>query len=385
MIIARFTIDVPDAVLDDLAHRLERTRWPDEVAGAGWEYGVPRSELAGLVRYWRDRYDWRRAERELNALPQFLATDGDESLHFAHLHGAGPDPMPLLLLHGWPGSFFEFLYVAPRLADPVRFGGNPDDAFNVVVPSMPGFAFSSRPARPGMHVGRIAERYAALMAALGYARYGAHGGDFGAGVASRLGLQVADRLAGIHLNYIPGSYRPSLDPPAPDMTPEERAFLASADRWMEEHGAYAHLQATAPQTPSFALTDSPAGLAAWIVEKFRAWSDCDGHVENVFTNDDLLTSVMLYWVTETIASANRLYLEGRRHPLRFAPGQRIDVPCGIARFPLEEPFPPRSWIERGYRVVHWTDMPRGGHFAAMEQPDRLVEDIRAFFRPLRKP
>ena len=271
----------------------------------------------------------------------------------------------------------------PLLIDPAAHGGDPEDAFDVVVPSLPGFGFSDRPAERGVNVFRTAAVWDELMTGLGYRRYGAQGGDFGAGVSTVLGLRHAEHVAGVHLNYIPGSYRPALGPGSPPLAAEEEAFLRDADAWYAEEGGYAHQQRTRPQTLAFGLNDSPVGLAAWMVEKLRAWSDCGGDLETRFSKDEVLTQVMIYWVSETISSSVRYYFEGRLAPLHFAPGERVSVPCGIARFSLEAPFPPRSWIERGYEVRRWTEMPRGGHFAAWEEPELLARDVREFFRPLR--
>jgi len=338
--------------------------------------------LRELCRYWREEFDWKAQLDELAAFDHYRYETPEIGVHFLHARGKGPRPMPLVITHGWPGSVLELAKVIPRLADPARFGGDPADAFDVVAPSLPGFGFSDRPARPGMNLFRIADLWAGLMRELGYERFAAQGGDFGAGVDTALGLRHADRLIGIHLNYIPGSYRPYL---APGETPSavESAGLADAAAWGEEHGAYAHVQRREPQTLAYGLNDSPAGLAAWLVEKFRGWADCDGDVERRFTRDELLANVTLYWMTETIHSSCRLYFEGRRAPLHFQVGESVEVPFGIAHFPKELPFPPRPWIERGYRVVHWTEMPSGGHFAAMEEPELLAEDLRCWFRSFR--
>jgi pimeloyl-ACP methyl ester carboxylesterase len=272
--------------------------------------------------------------------------------------------------------------ILPLLTDPAAHGADPVDSFDVVVPSLPGYGFSDRPGG-GINTFRIAELWAALMLELGYPRFAAQGGDIGAGVATILGLRHASRIFGMHLNYIPGSYRPSLAGKTKLVASEEE-FLESAGRWYEQSYAYGHVQATRPQTAAYGLNDSPAGLAAWILEKFRAWSDCDGDLYRRFTRDELLTNVTLYWMTETIYSSFRLYYEGRKAPLHFGPDDFVHVPCAIARFPKEEPFPPREWIERGYNVQRWTEMPRGGHFAAAEEPELLAEDIRAFFRQFRR-
>lgn len=378
-----FKIDIPQSVLDDLRDRLARTRWPDAVEGAGWDYGFNLDYLEELVAYWRDHFDWRAQETALNRLPHFRATVDGVGIHFIHEKGRGPDPLPLLITHGWPGSFLEFLAIIPLLTDPARHGGDARDSFTVIVPSIPGYGFSDRPRRPGMNTFRVADLWHQLMLGLGYDRFGLQGGDFGANISTRLAFTHPENVVGLHLNYIPGSYRPPLGPSQRELSAAEAAFLEEDERWYQAEGAYAHVQITRPQTLGAALNDSPAGLAAWIVEKFREWADCGGDIEKCLSRDELLTNVTLYWVTETIHSSTRLYLETTKRPLHFAPGERVAVPCGIARFPLEAPFPPRDWIERVYNLVHWTQMPRGGHFAALEEPALLAEDLRAFFRPLR--
>jgi pimeloyl-ACP methyl ester carboxylesterase len=341
-------------------------------------------EVRGLVEHWRTSFDWRAWEDRINAWPNFRGqVGGDDPLeiHFVHARGKGPSPLPLIITHGWPGSFLEALKILPLLTDPGAHGADPADAFDVVVPSLPGYGFSQRPPHGGTTPERIALLWAELMEGLGHARFGAQGGDWGASVSTWLARRFPDRLTGLHLNYIPGSYAPHV--PAGSESPEEKIFLEERDRWRDESGAYGHVQATRPQTLTFALEDSPAGLAAWIIEKFREWSDCGGDVESRFTPDELLANVMLYWVTGTIGSSMRLYAESRREPVVFAEGERVLVPCGIARFALEAPMPPRSWVERAYDVARWTEFPSGGHFAAMEEPELLARDIRDFFRPLR--
>ncbi len=384
MAIEPFQVAVPEAVLDDLHQRLERTRWPDEIPGAGWDYGFNLAYLQELTTYWRTRFDWRAQEKRINSFPQFRATIDGVGIHFIHARGRGPDPLPLVLTHGWPGSFLEMLGVLPLLADPAAHGGDARDAFDVIVPSIPGFGFSDRPTARGMDTFRVADLWLGLMDALGYRRFGVQGGDFGANISSRLAFLHHDRVVGLHLNYIPGSYRPYLGPETPPLTPAEEKFQRDDDAWYDAEGAYAHVQRTRPQTLAAAIHDSPAGLCAWIVEKYREWADCGGEVERRFSKDELLAHVTLYWVTETFHSSTRLYLESPKRPLHFGHGERITVPVGVARFPLEAPFPPREWVERAYNIVRWSEPPRGGHFAAMEEPQLLAEDLRAFFRPLRQ-
>jgi pimeloyl-ACP methyl ester carboxylesterase len=377
-----FSIDVPDDVLHDLAERLRRVRLPGEVAGAGWAYGTELGYLEELVRYWRDEFDWREIEASLNRLPQFMATVRDVDLHFVHAKGVGPRPFPLLFSHGWPGSFWEVHKIIGPLTDPAAHGGDPADAFDVVAPSLPGYGFSPDAGTPGMHSGAIADLFAALMTeTLGYERFGAQGGDWGAGITSQLGDAYPDVVTGIHVNMV--AAQPTLDESSPPLTGAEKAFMAEAGQWLREEGAYYALQSTKPQTLAFALTDSPAGLAAWIVEKFRTWSDCDGDVERRFTKDELLTNVMIYWVTGCIGSSVRLYYESARARRPLPAGHRIAAPAGFASFKAELTHPPREWIERAYNLRRWSAFDRGGHFAALEEPELLVEDVRAFFRPLR--
>ena len=373
-----FEIHVDDAVLDDLRARLDATRWPDEVDGAGWTMGSNLAYMKELGAYWRDGYDWREQERRLNALPQFRAEIDGLGIHFVHIEGKGPDPFPLIVSHGWPGSFFEMYKIAGPLTDPAAHGGDPADAFHLVVPSLIGYGFSDASREPGMTTHRMAELFGRLMIdTLGYERFGAQGGDWGSAVTSSLAEQYPANVAGIHLNLVIGRMARLAGEAA---SPEVEAYRAEMAGWVRDESAYSIMQGTKPQTLGYALNDSPVGLAGWIVEKWRAWSDCDGDVERSYTKDELLTNVMIYWVTQTINSSVRLYRENRGE---FGRTGRIETPTAIAMFPKEISHPPRSLVERGYNVQRWTEMPRGGHFAAMEEPGLLVEDVRAFFRGLR--
>ncbi len=379
-----FEVRVEQSLLDDLAQRLRRTRWPDLPAGAGDAAEIDPGELRDLVEYWRTGFDWRAVEDRLNRFTQFRAALSGGRIHFIHERGRGSRPLPLVMTHGWPGSVLEMLELIPRLTDPARFGGSAGDSFDVVVPSLPGYGFSDPPTAAGMHPGRIAELWLELMDRLGYAGFGAQGGDWGASVATRLALRAPGRVVGIHLNYLPGSYRPDLGPGTPPLTPAEVEFLAGCDRWSEAEGGYAHVQRTKPDTLAVGLADSPAGLAAWMAEKLWSWSDRVEGGKSTLSRDEVLANVTLYWLTGTIGSSMRLYREGSRHPLRLGDGQRIRVPTGMALFPAETPAnPPREWVARGYDLARWTNMPRGGHFPAWEEPDLLAADIREFFRPLR--
>jgi pimeloyl-ACP methyl ester carboxylesterase len=376
-----FRIHVLDAVLADLRERLQKTRFPDAIEGSGWSYGTEREYLKELCRYWREDFDWRAQEAALNRLDQFRTSIDGVGIHFLHVRSKEPAAMPLLLSHGWPGSIVEFAKIIAPLTDPVAHGGRAEDAFHVICPSLPGYGFSDPPREPGWDARRIALAFAALMARLGYARYGAQGGDWGAIITSILGEVDAAHLAGIHLNLIiappPDDVKPA------EMSPEDRARLERFAKFQKEETGYQAIQGTKPQTLGVGLNDSPAGLAAWIVEKFRTWSDCGGDVEKRFTKDELLTNITVYWATQTINSSIRLYCETMRAGTFLKPGKRVEVPTGCALFPQELMVPARAWAERLYNVARWTEMPSGGHFAALEEPALLVEDVRAFFRPLR--
>jgi pimeloyl-ACP methyl ester carboxylesterase len=374
MSIQSFKIAIPQATLDDLRERLARTRWPDEVERAGWDYGTNSGYLKELVDYWQHEFDWRKQEAKLNKFAQFKAEVDGVGIHFIHERGKGPNPTPLILTHGWPDSFYRMHKIIPLLTDPASYGGDPADSFDVIVPSLPGYGFSDRPRERGMTRVRTAELWARLMTdVLGYQRFAAAGGDIGSGVTRLLALAHPELLVGIHLTD--AGYPLSSD--QSDLSEAEKQYLSAVQQWVRREGAYAMIQSTKPQTLAYGLNDSPAGLAAWIVEKFRAWSDCDGDVERRFSKDELLTNIMIYWVTETINSSVRTYYEISPPPLQ--PGQHIEVPAGVAIFPKELTLPPREWAERSLRVERWTEMPRGGHFAALEEPELLAEDMRAFF------
>ncbi len=372
-----FAIEVDDATLDDLRRRLDAMRWPDTLDDAGWEYGTDLAFLRGLVDYWRSDYDWRAQESALNALPQLRTEIDGLGIHFVHVEGRGPDPMPLVLSHGWPSTFYEMHKVIGPLADPASHGGDPADAFHVVVPSLPGYGFSARPSRRGVDTRAIADAWKTLMVdRLGYARFGAQGGDWGAAINTDLGQRHAERLLGLHFNM--------LSPPIDEATlsPDQAQWWRDVQAYRDEEWGYVHLQRTKPQTPSFALNDSPVGLAAWILEKWRRWSDCGGDLASVYSRDEMLTTVMIYWVTQTIGSSMRLYREtfGRTSgPGRY---EVRDVPVGVAAF-NEVNRPPRALCEPHFDLRRFTVMERGGHFPAMEVPNDLVDEVRAFFRPLR--
>jgi pimeloyl-ACP methyl ester carboxylesterase len=373
-----FTIEVPDEVLKDLRERLARVRWPDEVPDSGWRYGTDLAYMKDLVAHWRDRYDWRRHEAELNAFRQFTAPVAGIDLHFIHEPGVGPRPLPLLLSHGWPGSVWEFHKILPLLTDPGRFGGDPADAFTVVAPSLPGYGLSFRPNQPRFGVIEIADAFAALMSdVLSYQRFGAQGGDWGAFVTARLGYAYPKRLVGIHMNLL--TLRRNVKPPA-HPTEEERRYLEDLGGWLREEAGYQWIQGTKPQTLAYGLTDSPVGQLAWIVEKFKEWTDSSAELpEDAVDRDHMLTNVMLYWLTGTAGSSARLYYENM-HGATWGK-QPSPTPVGVAVF--VEDVAIRRYAEQANNIVHWTEFDRGGHFAAMEAPDLLVGDVRAFFRRLR--
>jgi epoxide hydrolase len=382
--VAPFRIEVPQAALGDLRARLAGTRWPEAETVDDWSQGVPLSYLRELCHHWAEDYDWRATERRLNLLPQFRTEIDGLGIHLLHVRSPHPDAFPVVLTHGWPGSVVEFLKVIGPLTDPTAHGGDAADAFHLVIPSLPGFGFSDRPARPGWGVERIAGAWARLMARLGYRRYGAQGGDWGTSVSTAIAQQDPEHVAGIHLT-------PPLAPPDPatfdDLTDRERAALASLEQAAEWESGYSQEHATRPQTIGYALVDSPAALCAWIVEKFWAWTDHDGHLEDVLTREELLDNLMLYWLPGTGASSARLYWESIRKVNRWISGPVTDtvaVPTGCSIFPKELQRPSRRWAARRFLDIRWwNELDKGGHFAAFEQPELFVNEVRAFFRLVR--
>jgi epoxide hydrolase len=382
--VAEFRIDVPEAELRDLRERLERTRWPEEETVEDWSQGVPLAYVRELCGYWADGYDWRSTEARLNALPQFRTEIEELGIHFVHLRSPHPDALPLVITHGWPGSIVEFLKVIGPLADPTAHGGDAADAFHVVCPSLPGYGFSDKPAQPGWGVERIAAAWARLMARLGYERYGAAGSDWGTSISASIGQQDPEHVAGIHLI-------PPLAPPQPatfdDLSDRERAALASLEHAAEWDSGYSQEQATRPQTIGYSLVDSPAGLCAWIAEKFWAWTDCDGDLESVLTRDELLDNLMLYWVPGTGAASARLYWQSSRQVNEWISGtvdDTVAAPAGCSIFPRELQRPSRRWAEKRFTDVrYWNELDAGGHFPAFEQPELFVDEVRSFFRTVR--
>ena len=377
-----FTLTIPDTAIADLRVRLALTRFPDQAPGEPWQFGTDVTWLRDLVRYWHDRFDWRAQEAALNAFPQFKVALAGIDLHYLHVPGVGPNPAPLLLLHGWPGSVFEFLDIIPRLTDPARFGGDAADAFTVIAPSLPGYGLSFAPGQKRFAIDAIADVMAALMTdVLGHQRFAAQGGDWGAFVTSRLGYAYPDRMIGIHINLLTV---PRDRPASTQPTVEAQRYGEELAAWLKEETGYQAIQGTRPQTLAYGLTDSPAGLAAWIGEKFRAWSDCGGVPEHAISRDRMLGNIALYWFTGAIGSSFWPYYARMHAPWPIPPGGTIAVPTGYAAFPREIVRPPRSLAEKIYtNIQRWAPIPRGGHFAAMEQPALLAAEIQAFFRGLR--
>ncbi|WP_312441504.1 epoxide hydrolase family protein [Lacrimispora sp.] len=381
MCVERFHIQVSNEILDDLKYRLEHVRWPDQLENTGWERGTDIGYLKSLVTYWRDHFDWRAQESELNRFSQFQSDIDGINVHFIHERGKGPCPLPIILTHGWPDSYLRYQKIIPLLTDPARHGGDPEDSFDVIVPSIPGFGFSSRPEHGGMNNSRVSELWSKLMTEkLGYEKFVAAGGDMGSGVTRYLALNHPEFLYGIHLTDI-GIIRSLVNTKdQEDLSEEELQYKRNAQEWISHEGAYMSIQSTKPQTLAYGLSDSPVGLASWIIEKFCAWSDCNGDLRKKFSEDELLTNIMIYWVTNTIGSSAHMYYENV-HSLPLM--GRIEVPTGIALFPADILLPPKKWAEHNLNITRWTSMPRGGHFTAMEEPELLADDIRAFFRPFR--
>jgi pimeloyl-ACP methyl ester carboxylesterase len=375
-----FEINFHDEVFEDLRRRLSETRWPNQI-GSSWEYGTDLTYLKELCEYWRTKFDWRAQEKTLNRFDHFMTEIDSLNVHFIHQRSENPNALPIVITHGWPGSIFEFVKIIGPLSDPTTYGGDIEDAFHVVCISMPGFGFSDPPDKPGFDIKQVAKVVAKLMARLDYPKYGAQGGDWGSSVSSWLGSLDEEHVCGIHLNLVAVSPPKGLRTPFDGLSQKEIAYLKRRQNFMKYEVGYREVQSTKPLTLSYSLNDSPAGLAGWIVEKFRSWSDCAGHIERRFTKDELLTNITIYWATQTIDSSMRVYYETRKSK-NFYP-QNVNVPTGCAIFPEEILNVPREWAEKIYNVKRWTEMRFGGHFAALEAPGLLVEDIRAFFRQLR--
>jgi pimeloyl-ACP methyl ester carboxylesterase len=381
MTIEPFRIEIGDDELADLRRRIHDTRWPDQIPESGWTYGTDLTYLKPLAQYWADGYDWRRAEAELNQHPQFVTTIQGQRVHFLHVRSPHEDALPLVLTHGWPGSISEFTQLVGPLTDPVAHGGDAADAFHVVIPSLPGYGFSGPTTEPGWNVRRVGEAWAELMAALGYGRYGAQGGDWGSMVSRHIGDVDPDHVVGVHVNMMT-STPPGEPDDLADLSDREVAGMARAQDYLTTGSGYVAIQSTRPQTLAYGLVDSPVGLLSWIIEKFWAWTDNDGSPEDAVSRDELLTNVSIYWFTRTGGSSARLYYESiGSGAVRVPPTSK--VPLGVANFPMEIISARRRWVERESNLVQWSEFDRGGHFAALEEPDLLVEDVRSFFRGLR--
>ena len=381
MFVTPFTLEIPDEKLADLRARLVNARWPKLRPKTAWLMGTSEVYLERVVKHWLNGFNWRAQERALNRLPQFVTEIDGLKIHFVHMRSREENAAPLLLAHGWPMTFAHYAELIPRLTDPVRYGGEAEDAFDVILPSLPGFLFSD-PFPTGGPRGRIADLWHTLMVeTLGHAKFGAAGGDIGSDVVTRLALQHPNSLSGIHLTDVRD---PWLGPRTPPFTMAEQTYRAAQDRWYAAEGGYDHIHATKPHTLAYALNDSPLGAIAWIIEKLRAWSDCSADLERRFSLDQICTHVTLFLATDSLATSLQLYYDRVHHAQGFGPGERVHVPTGVALFPAETPAnPPREWAERAYSVLRWTPMPRGGHFPAAEEPDLLAHDLREFFRPLR--
>jgi pimeloyl-ACP methyl ester carboxylesterase len=366
------SIEIPQRHLDDLKLRIANTRWADTINNSGWDYGTNGAYLKVLSDYWLNGFDWRKTEAEINSYPNFIANIKGYNIHFLHIKGKGEKSIPLIITHGWPGSFLEMIKLIEPLTADTKI------SFDLVIPSVIGFGFSGNSVREGCNSSVIADLWHQLMTELGYEKYAAQGGDIGAGISTWLSLKYPANIIGLHLNYIPGSYSAYLQP-GEQLTEEVISFKKYAADWSAREGAYAFLHSTKPATVAPGLNDSPVGLCAWILEKFNGWSDNRGNIENIFTKDELLSNISLYWFTRTIYSSIFIYHENSKQPLKFQQNEFVKVPVAFAKFPKELPTPPRSYIEKGFNIQQWTQLPAGGHFAAAEQPLLLATDIKNFF------
>ena len=375
--IKKIKIEIDQPFLDVLKSKLKLTRWPDEIENSGWTYGASLSYMKELTDYWVNYFDWRKTESEINKYGNYIAQIDGYNIHFLHIKGKGEKPVPIILTHGWPSSFLEMLKIIPLLTE------NENMSFDLIIPSMMGYGFSQKIIQPGCNVTFMADLWHKLMTELGYEKYGVHGGDFGSGVSTALAMKYPENVTGLHLNYIPGNYVPVLEENE-EFTKEESDYLDAEEEWYSREGGYSLEQNTKPLTLAYGLNDSPVGLCAWIVEKMYGWAECNGYIGSVFSKDELLSNVTLYWITETIHSSIRLYNENSKNPLIIGKESYIKIPVGIAHFRYESPFPPRNFIERGFNIQHWSDFPSGGHFPAIEKPELLAEDIRTFFSKIGK-
>jgi len=371
--IKKFNLHIAQSELDNLKERIRKVRWPDEIENSNWQFGTSLSYLKELSNYWEQNFDWRKVENTINSIPNFITEVDHHKIHFLHIKSKNKNAIPLLITHGWPGSFLEMLKIIPLLTS------SKEVSFDLVIPSIIGFGFSEKSSKGGVDYSFVADLWHKLMISLGYQKYGLQGGDLGAGISIRLAQQHPKNIIGLHLNYISDSYQPYLTEDIDNETQQYKTYLKS---WNEKEAAYALIQSTKPLSLAYGLNDSPIGLCAWIIEKFNAWSDNNGNIENSFTKDELLANVSLYWFTQTIHSSIRIYHETSLKPLVFKENDFVHLPVGFANFPKEIPVPPRKYIEKGFNIVRWTEMPKGGHFAAFEEPELLSADVTAFFKKI---
>ena len=374
--IEKFKVNIPQSELDDLNDRIKKVRWPDEIKNSDWKYGTSLSYIKELADYWLEEFDWRIIEKEINSFPNFIADVDGNQIHFLHIKSNKKNAIPIIITHGWPGSFLEMLKIIPHLTE------SEESPFDLVVPSIIGFGFSKKPTENGSDYGYNAELWHKLMLKLGYNKYGVQGGDIGAGISIKIAQKYPKSIIGLHLNYISDSYKPYSEENE-NIDTHIVKFQKATQMWNEREGAYASLHSTKPLSLAYGLNDSPIGLCGWIIEKFNAWSDNNGDIENSFTKQELLANVTLYWLTQTIHSSIRMYHEISNSPLKFEKDDFVKTPVGFAKFPKEIPTPPRDYIEKGFNVVHWTEMPKGGHFPALEQPKLLADDMIRFFEKLK--
>ncbi len=375
-----FKIRISDKALEDLSFRLKNTKWANHIQPSDWSMGTDEAYLHTLVDYWINDYNWRTQERELNQLSQYMCNIDGVNIHFFHIKGKGSNPQPIILTHGWPDSFIRYQKIIPLLTDPASYGGNPDVSFDVIIPSLPGIGFSTIPEPRGFNNAQVADLWVKLMVEkLGYRKFGAAGGDMGSGVTRYMALNYPEHLTGIHLTDV-GIIRGIMTANDNDLSAEEKQYKRDAGQWITQEGGYMSIQSTKPQTIAYGLSDSPVGLAAWIIEKFYSWSDCSRGFENTYTMDELLNNIMIYWLNNSIASSARMYYENT-HSL--PPMGKIDVPTGMALFAKDVLLPPKAWVEKNLNVVHWTEIPKGGHFTAMEEPELFADDICKYYRNIR--